>query len=267
MKIGLVLSGGGARGFAHLGVIKGLLEQGFEPQKISGVSSGAIVGALFSEGYSPDQIMEIFLATKLYKFIRPAISWKGFFKLERLEKLYEIYLPHNSFERLKIPFTLCATDLQAGKTIYFSHGPLIQPLLASGCIPVMFEPVTIDGQLLVDGGILNNLPVEPLLGQCDFIIGVHTNPHNTEQAPTTMRTVMERSLLLAIQNSIHERAKQCDFLIEPPLLSRFTTMDRAKAKEIFEIGYSYTMQIGSKLAEAYAVKAGLHKQQADKKNT
>ncbi len=257
MKIGLVLSGGGARGFAHLGVIKGLLEQGFRFDMISGVSAGAVAGALYAQGYSPDAILDIFLTTRLFKFIRPATNFKGFFRSDRMEKLCELYLPHNSFEGLKLPLYVSATDIQAGQTVFFSEGPLIRPLLASGSVPVMFEPVQIGGRLLVDGGVLNNLPVEPLLGKCDFIIGIHTNPCGPGRPLKNVRSILERTLLLAIHNNVPERARQCDLYIEPPSLCNYTTMDSAKAQEIFDIGYQFTLESAPRIAETYANRLAL----------
>jgi NTE family protein len=247
MKIGLALSGGGAKGFAHLGVMKGLLEQGFQPQIISGVSAGAVAGALYAAGYHPDKILEIFIASKFYRFMRLSISFTGLLRMERVEKLYERYLPA-TFEELKLPVIVSATDLQAGKTVFFNKGSLLKPLIATCCIPGMFEPMRIDGRMYVDGGILNNLPVEPLAGQCDYIIGVHTNPIDPEMPLKSIRAIMERTLLLAVQNNVKERAAKCDLVIEPPTLHQFTSYDGRKARQIFEIGYEYTMLLTEKLA-------------------
>jgi NTE family protein len=252
MKVGLVLSGGGARGFAHLGVIKGLLEQGFRFDVISGVSAGAVAGALYAQGHSPDEILRIFLTTRLFKFIRPSTSLKGFFRADRLETLCRQYLPHDSFEGLGLPLCVNATDIAAGETVFFSQGPLIRPLLASGAIPVLFEPVNIGGRQLVDGGLLNNLPVEPLLGRCDFIIGVHTNPCAPGRPLRNVRNIMERTLLLAIHNNVPERARQCHLYLEPPALCQYTTLDNAKARDIFDIGYAYTLESAPRIAETYA---------------
>jgi NTE family protein len=247
MKIGLALSGGGAKGFAHLGVLKGLLEQGLQPQIISGVSAGAVAGALFAAGYHPDKILEIFISSKFYRFLRISASLTGLLKMERVEKLYEKYLPA-TFEELSIPVIVSATDLMAGKTAFFTSGPLIRPIMATCCIPVMFEPMRIDGRMYVDGGILNNLPVEPLIGQCDYIIGIHTNPIDPEMPLKSLRSIMERSLLLAIQNNVKERAAKCNLVIEPPTLHQFTSYDGRKARQIFEVGYEYTLKLTEKLA-------------------
>ena len=254
MKIGLALSGGGARGFAHIGVLKALLEHGFEPEIISGASAGGLVGALYASGHQPEEMMDIFAKAKIRTVFSLSTKLVGFLKMERIEKFLELYLPHNSFEKLAIPLTINATDIQAGKIVYFHEGELIRPLMASCCIPVLFEPVRINGRMMVDGGILNNLPVEPLLGKCGFMVGVHTNPCGTTQPLPNMKAVMERSLLLAIQNNVRERAVQCDFFVEPPDLCGFTTMDAAKAREIFNIGHQYVTGNIGRLHKAYEEK-------------
>jgi NTE family protein len=254
MKIGMALSGGGARGIAHLGVLKALKEQGIEPDMISGVSAGAITGALYAVGYQPDEVLEIFITTKMFRFLRPAMSKMGLLKMEKTDELYLKYLTGNSFDNLKIPLIVSATNLNEGETVYFSQGELIKPVQASSCIPVLFEPIRFNGCTYVDGGILNNLPVEPLLDTCDCIIGVHSNPYDPKQPLNSMRTVMERTLLLAVQYNVKERIKCCDLFIEPAGLRRFTTFDIAKAREIFEIGYQHTMEMAPQIEELKKVK-------------
>jgi NTE family protein len=251
MKIGLALSGGGARGFAHVGALQALHEEGFELAMISGASAGGMVGVLYANGYDPEAIMDIFAKAKIRSVLSLSTRLTGFLKLVRVEKFLQTYLPHNSFDKLRIPVTINATDIQSGEIVYFNQGELIRPLLASSCIPVLFEPLKVNDRLLVDGGILNNLPVEPLLGKCSFIVGVHSNPCGTTLPLINMRTVMERSLLLAIQNNIHSRAAQCDFFVEPPGLCRFTTLDASKAREIYSIGYQYIKSIAPRLRQAY----------------
>lgn len=257
MKVGLVLSGGGARGFAHAGVLKALLEEGFEPEQLSGASSGGIVAALYANGYMPEEIMSIFTKAKVLSVFSLSTRLTGFLKLAKVEKFLETYLPDNSFEKLRISLTINATDIERGEIVYFNKGELIKPLLASSCIPVLFEPLKINDRLLVDGGILNNLPVEPLVGKSDFIVGVHTNPCGTTLPVVNIRTVMERSLLLAIKNNIYSRAAQCDFFIEPPGLSQFTTLNASKANEMYTIGYDYAKSIAVQLHQAYERKKQL----------
>jgi NTE family protein len=240
MKIGLVLSGGGARGFAHLGVLKALEEMDIKVSAISGTSAGAIAGAFYCSGYPPDEIFSIISATGFLKSVRPAWSWTGLLSLDGFKEVLYKYLPENSFESLKLPLTIATTEIRLGKVTYFNSGELIPRVIASASIPALFNPMVLDGHVFVDGGIMDNLPVRPLVGVCDFIIGSHCNPVQQVFDVKNMKEVTERSLLIAINvNSTHSKT-HCNVVIEPPELGKFTTFDLAKAKEIYEIGYTYT---------------------------
>ncbi|MES2516464.1 MAG: patatin-like phospholipase family protein [Bacteroidota bacterium] len=243
MKIGIVLSGGGARGIAHLGVLKALLEKNIKISGISGCSAGSIVGAMFAAGYSPDHILEIVVSTNTLRAMRPAWSRSGLIRMQKVEEVYLQYFPHNSFERLKIPLTVNATDLYAGETVFFSSGELLKPVIASCCIPGLFEPIVFNNATLIDGGVLNNMPIEPLLGKYDFIIGSHCNPYGMQQTPKSMATIVPKALFLAINNNSKSRLAQCDFLIEPPALKSYDPYDIRKSVQIFKAGYEYAQQI------------------------
>ena len=181
MKIGLVLSGGGARGIMHLGVIKALNEQGIVPDFIAGTSAVAIAGALVCHGYSPDEVLQILLKTNFLKYLRPSFSAPGLLKMDKVEDLYLQLLPHNSFAQLKTPLIVAATDIEQGEIVYFDQGELIRPLMASSCLPGIFAPVNFQKRMLVDGAVLNNLPIEPLLDrQADFLIASNCNPHSLD---------------------------------------------------------------------------------------
>jgi NTE family protein len=249
MKLGLVLSGGGSRGIAHLGVLKVLDEIGIQIDAIAGSSSGAIAGALYANGYSPDDILKIIQETSFLKLIRPAISRTGLLKMDSAVWLYQKYLPHNSFESLNIPLTINATDLCKGKAVYFSKGELIRPLMASTCIPVMFEPVSVSGKLFVDGGLLNNFPAESLIGTCDKIIGLHCNPIDDTFQVMNIKTMLERTFLLTINANSYSRRKYCDFFIEPPALKTYNILDLKRAEEIFQIGYDYAKTLEKELTQ------------------
>lgn len=249
MKLGLILSGGGARGIAHLGVLKVLDEIGIQIDAIAGSSSGAIAGALYASGYSPDDILQIIEDTNFLKLIRPAISKTGLLKMDSAEWLYKKYLKQNSFEELKIPLTINATDLCKGRAVYFSRGELIRPLMASTCIPVMFEPTSVNGKLYVDGGLLNNFPAEALIGSCDKIIGLHCNPIDDTFQVMNMKTMLERTFLLTINANSYSRRKYCDFFIEPPALKTYQIFDLGKANEIFQIGYEYAKSLQAELMQ------------------
>lgn len=238
-KIGLVLSGGGARGFAHLGFLKVIDELHLKPAAISGVSSGAIFGALYSYGKTPDEILE--LAKKHSYFGVSNFLWRkeGLFSMETIRKILAETIPENSFECLKIPLYVNATDFLHNKTIFFSSGELINPLIASASFPVLFEPVSIENSKLVDGGLLDNFPVEPLLDNCDKIIGSHVNrlePINDIHARFSKALMIERCFHLAIANSVYSKARLCDIFIEPHL-NTFGLFRMKNIEQIFEIGY------------------------------
>jgi NTE family protein len=243
MKIGLTLSGGGARGIAHLGALKAFDEWGIKPSMISGVSSGAIVGALYAAGLEPEFIIDTLINSKLHRYLRPAWSRFGFLNIEKFIKLYQLYLPVKTFEELKIKLFISATDLKEGKTIYFHEGPILRPILASSCIPVLFNPVSIGDRQYIDGGMLNNLPVEPLLGHTDFIFGINCNPTNKQFRVEGMKSVMERTFHLMLSINVKERIKYCDIYIEPTGLSNFTIFDIKNARAIYKIGYEQTIEM------------------------
>ncbi len=242
MKIGLALSGGGARGIAHIGVIKALEEHGIRPSAISGTSAGAVVGAMYSYGYAPDEILKIILKTSFLKRMRPALAKTGLLKIENLRDTFLKYLPENNFSALKIPLSVAATELKRGKTTFFSEGELITPVLASCCVPVLFNPVKYGDGLYVDGGILDNLPVEPIMDKTDFIIGSHTNPIDDDFDVKNVKVLIERSLLMAINGNTQKRKEMCNLLIEPPGLKKYAGSELNKARELFEIGYQFTKE-------------------------
>lgn len=253
MKIGLALSGGGARGVAHIGVIKALEELGLTFSCISGTSAGAIVGALYAYGHTPDQILEIIKRVTIFNVVRPAWTWSGLLTMEGMGDLLLKRMPENDFKALKIPLTVVATEIRLGETHYFSDGELVRAIMASCTVPAVFTPLSFRGGHYVDGGVLDNLPVKPLTGHCDLIVGSHCNHFTKDFDPRNMKVVAERALLIAIQTNTLVSKRQCDVLIEPPGLARFSGFDIAKAQEIFDFAYRFTRENFSEKAFAKAV--------------
>ncbi|MCK5280105.1 MAG: patatin-like phospholipase family protein [Cyclobacteriaceae bacterium] len=238
-KIGVSLSGGGSRGIVHLGILKAIDEAGIKLSMVTGTSAGAIVGAFYCSGYSPDNIMEIIMETKLFKYVRPAISFSGLLKLETIVSVFKKYLKNDSFDALNIPLVVAATNVRTGTNAFLHDGPLVQSILASCAVPVIFEPIKLNGEIYIDGGILNNLPVEPLIGHCDVIIGINCNPISENYEPGNMKSLLERSLLMAISVNTFSKKGLCDLFLEPDGLKNFGGFDFSKAGEIFQIGYEY----------------------------
>jgi NTE family protein len=242
MTFGLVLSGGGARGIAHAGVIKALEEFGLKFSVIAGTSAGSIVGSLYSYGYKPDEIIQLISSTSFIRSIRPAWTLTGLFTMEILHEALRKYMPENNFSALKIPVTIAATNIRQGTTQYFTQGELFPAIMSSCCVPAVFNPVSFDGNLYVDGGLTDNLPASSIRDKCDFLIGAHCNHITPDFNVKNFRTVIERSLLIAINGNTVLSKALCNVLIEPPDVGRISGFDISKAKDLFEIGYRFTIQ-------------------------
>ena len=241
MKIGLVLSGGGARGISHLGVLKALDELGVRLDYISGTSTGALVGSLYAYGIKPEEILEVIIRTRFFASLRPAWTLTGLVSMDGLKALILKLVPENNFESLKIPVTIAATNLNKGKVDYFTSGELIPAVLASSCVPVIFKPVHINGEVYVDGGIMDNLPARPIRDKCTLLIGSHCNYISNEFDVKNFRSVVERSLLMAISGNTVVSKNLCDILIEPPGLGNISAFDVSRAKVLFDIGYQFVI--------------------------
>ena len=247
MKIGVALSGGGARGVAHLGVIKALHELGYEIEAYSGTSAGAIASVFLAAGLTPDQVLKKLISLNFYSILRPNLASPGILGNSTLQKIFEQHLPVKTFEELKVPVTICAADIIKVKRVYFQKGELLRPLMASSAIPVMFQAVEYQGWTLVDGGLLNNLPIEPLVGSSCYILAVHCNKVAINAKLRTTRSYFERSMQILLQENVRDSIVFADFLIEPEELGLYSITQFSKASEIFELGYSYTHKIADKL--------------------
>ena len=236
-KVGLALSGGGIRGVAHLGVMQALTDHGIKFTHISGTSAGAIAAAFFAEGYSPKEILQIIKETRLLKLLRPAIGSAGLVSILRARFLIEKYIPHNSFQKLKTHITIASVDLGEGKLVYFTDGELDMAILASCCLPGIFRPIIINDHMYVDGGILNNFPVEPLVGNCDLIIGSSCNHLPVVTEIKSFGGLVDRAAMIAINASLNTHKNLCDIVIEPHGLGGYGIFDTDAADEIYMIGY------------------------------
>ena len=279
-KIGLVLSGGGAKGFAHIGVLKVLEEAGIKIDYIGGTSMGAVVGGLYASGYNAAQIDSIFQSTDFTKLINDFIprSSKNFYE-RRNEELYALVLPFEKlkigipealskgmynynllsritrnvryvtdFNKLPIPFLCIGTNIETGKEVLLNKGNLAQAMIASSAFPSLFSPVEIDGEILVDGGVVNNYPIEEVrkLG-ADIIIGVDV------QHDLLDRTQLKDATKILIQiTNLHsiERMKKnvtnTDIYIRPDI-TQFSVISFDKGKDIISKGEEATFAVFEKL--------------------
>lgn len=268
-KIGLVLSGGGAKGFAHIGVLKVLEQAGIKIDYIGGTSMGAVVGGLYASGYKANQIDSIFKATNFDELLSDYIprSSKNFYE-KRNDEMYAFSLPFNKlkigiptsiskgiynynllnkltykvrhirdFNQLPIPFLCIATDIESGEDVVLNKGYLAQAMLASGAFPTLFSPVEINGRLLVDGGVTNNFPVDEIkkLG-ADIIIGVDVQDDlkDRKSLKDATKILVQISNLQMIEK-MKQKIKDTDIYIKPDI-SDFSVISFDEGQAIVQKG-------------------------------
>lgn len=237
-KLGLTLSGGGMSCAAQIGVLKVLEEEGISPSIISGASGGAIIGALLAQGIDSEEILKIFKKVNLFSLTHFTPRKPGLFDIESYQIL-EPYFPKDSFAALKIPLIINATQLQKGKTVYFSEGKLIKKIFASSAFPALFAPVSINNQLFADGGILENLPTSVIRKKCQALIAINVNAVPEISAPfidTTME-VFSRAMRLTLSGQKTFKKEDCDVLITPNAVAEHSIFSKNSVDQLFEIGY------------------------------
>lgn len=237
---GIAFSGGGARGIVHIGVLAALQKYGIRPEIISGASAGALVGVLYASGMEPVDILKLVKSNSMSKMFKWQLPSSGLIDIKNLQSLLEKNVGSDDFSSLKKPFYCSVVNLNSGQSEIKSEGRLFQWVLASATIPVLFEPQVIDGSTYVDGGLLNNLPVDCIREQCRILIGVHVNHNGPEEKISGLKSVAERTLRLAMSQNVRESLKKCDFVIEPPQTRQYNTFDFKKADEIFQVGFDET---------------------------
>lgn len=242
-KIGIALSGGGIKGLCHAGVLKALEEHNIKPNLISGVSSGSVVGALYADGYSPDEIATLFEDISFRQMTKIQLPDGGFFKIDAFQSFLNKKLKAKTFEELQIPLRVVATNLDKGQSVTFSSGKLVEPIIASCSIPILFSPKKIDGVHYVDGGVLKNFPVSTIREDCDIVIGINASPLVADEYKPNILNVAFRSYHFMFKANILHDKELCDFLIEPVDMGNYETFDVDKSREIFELGYESTKEI------------------------
>lgn len=241
--IGLALSGGGAKGFAHLGAIQALEERGIKPDIISGTSAGAIAGVFYACGFKPKEILEMFMEHEVRDFISFTLPKEAFLKYSGFRKFLEKTLPAKSFEELKIPFCAVATDFDNGLCKVFNEGELVPRVMASCTIPIVFKPIMIDGVRYVDGGLFKNFPVSPIRDLCRKVIGVNVSPKLVEEYDDNILHVAVRSYQFMFKQNAVEDSKLCDLLLEVDSIDEYNTFELKSAGKIYDQGYRQMVEL------------------------
>lgn len=241
-NIGVALSGGGIKGLCHAGALKALEEFGVKPDIVSGVSAGSVVGALYADGWSPDEIGEFFEHVTFRQMTRFGMHG-GVFDIGEFEKFLGSKLRARTFAELKIPLRVVATDFDRGRSVTFSEGELLPRIVASCSVPVLFTPKRIDGVNYVDGGVLKNFPASTILHECRTLIGINASPMVAEEYKLSLVNVAMRSYHFMMKANILPDKEVCDLLIEPTDMGNYDTFDVDKSREIFDVGYTSARQL------------------------
>lgn len=235
-KIALVLSGGGARGLAHAGVLKVFKEAGLPVDIIVGTSVGALIGSLYAAGIDPVEIEDMALNIDWEKLVTFRLSSRSLYSTRNMEKYISRHISNKRFDELEIPFACIAVDIQTGEKIIFREGLVAPAVRASASTPGLFEPVEYRHRLLLDGGILDNLPVDvaKLMG-ADIIIAVALNADVSQAKINNAFQILTQVIVIQSDYISKLQSKKADVLIVPDVRN-IRASDLDKAKELVEAG-------------------------------
>ncbi|MEM9143957.1 MAG: patatin-like phospholipase family protein [Bacteroidota bacterium] len=238
-SVGLVLSGGGVRGMAHIGLIRAMEKVGLSAQMVSGSSVGALVGALYANGNSVEDMLSFFKETPLFKYNFFTIAKPGFIDTDRYVDIFKGYFPQDRFEALERELHVVTTNLQRGQQEFFCKGPLIRVLLASAALPPVFSPVELKGELYADGGIMNNFPTEPVHTKVDYVLGSNVSVVSPLQKRNLRNSLQltGRVTGLMIYAINRQKLETCNLLLEYRALEKIGVLDRAGIEKAYTIGY------------------------------
>lgn len=236
LKLGVALGGGFARGLAHIGVLKALEDVHIPVDFVAGTSVGAIIGACYCAGMSAGDLEAVAGVTRFKDFARWTFSRYGLCSNDRMRDFCARILKATTFEELKIPLAITATDFQTGEPVVFTQGPLVGPIRASCAYPGMFLPVEIDGRRYVDGMLAYAVPTTPLraLG-ADRVLGIYLSAHWTQREPRHLFEVIGQCFSIAQAKMCGLWKKDADRVLEPDV-SGFSYNCFERAPELIELG-------------------------------
>lgn len=238
-RLGVALSGGGARGFAHVGALKALEEAGMKPDVIAGVSAGAVAAVMYAAGVPLDEMLSLFTSTKFTDFARPSlIHGDGMFSLMRFKQFIEEATGIDRLENLRIPTYVGVTDLDHGEPAEFHEGPLGERVVASCSIPIVFSPVEIDGIHYVDGGVLRNLPAWIIREKCETLIGINVSPLRTIEYRKSFLDIGMRTYNLMAKANQQQDMDICDHVIITPELIHYQVFNLKDIHKAYLSGYA-----------------------------
>lgn len=242
-SIGIALSGGGARGFAHVGALRALEECGLKPRVVAGVSAGSVIACMYAAGLSTDDMMRAFADKSFNDLAELAVPKDGFFKMTRFMRFLRKVIPVDNIEQLEIPTMVCATDLNHCRLEVFSEGAIAERVAASCSIPIVFSPMKINGTYYVDGGVLHNLPSAVIRDRCDMLIGVNVSPFVLEEKfQPSILEVAQRSYKMISRSNLNADKALCDLVVDMDSIAHHKVFGIKAMWEIAEKGYEETIK-------------------------
>lgn len=237
--LGLALSGGGAKGFAHIGVLMALEKNNLRPRVMAGVSAGSIVAVLYGAGLSPRDIVDCFASYSGWSdFTRLAMPRASLFSLDKFARIFESWLPVKRLEELHTPTYVCAADIEKGTSRAWTAGEITPRVMASCSVPIIFPPIRIEGNTYVDGGVLRNLPAWAIRSRCRTLLGSNCSPLDTSYTyrPTLLATAMRSYSLMSKANTLQDLLL-CDSVVRHAGLTHVATFDMSDMRRTVLRGY------------------------------
>lgn len=242
-KIGLCLSGGGTKGFSYIGCFKAFEEMGIVFDAVAGTSAGSLFGAIYATKIPVKKMMKLFENVKNRDFRKPKISLLPS-KMDKFQEGIRAGLPIKYIEDLKVKYYAVAVDLKTGKEVHFSHGEIASVVAGSCAIPGVFYPVKYKNMNLIDGGVLNNIPVNVLkMNGCDFVVTIDCN--SSRGGGTISRNIITQfttSVGIMMVNNSKQGLDLSDIIIRPNL-QKFNSLDIAGKDDMIKEGYRATMEM------------------------
>lgn len=235
----MALGGGAARGIAHIGALKALHENHFKPHCISGTSAGALVASYSAFGWEAESILEICSALNLSKLANFTLESGGLFSTNAIRRMLLRDLGDCRIEDAKIPLAICATDIETGEQLIFREGNLADAVCASMAVPGLFVPVKIAGRIVVDGGLIENVPISPLKEMgAGITVGIDLSYVTRYPKPQNTLDVVSNAINISIDHNTRRQLKKADISVTLDLSDYSFTDNSGRVEELFHEGYS-----------------------------
>ena len=241
-KIGIALGSGSARGFAHIGVLKALEENNISVDIVTGSSAGALVGGLYCCGIKPEMIKNIAIQVDKKLWMDFTVSRRGILKGDKIEEILKLLTGGRNIEKLNKKMAIVATDLQKGEKVIFTEGPVYKAIRSSISIPGVFEPVNHKDRVLVDGGVVDRVPISLTkdIG-ADIVIAVDVGFSEYGNRVFHLLDIIQQSIDIMAEKILDADKIYADIIMEPPL-SHIESSQFERVEECAEIGYNTTLE-------------------------